>query len=111
MTTQLDWFPLDIRGHLQRTAFLSTAEEGALIRAMVTSWGATLRGAPPGTIPNDDAVFARLFGADWQALMPAVRAHFHPDPERPRQLRCAWIAELYERQQQRGTTRLRRERA
>lgn len=101
MSTQLDWFPLDVRDHLQRTVLLSLAEEGALMRCIVASWSAGLRGEPPGTLPDNAAAFSRLLGSDWEKLQPAVRAHFLPDPETPGRLRCDWLAKLYEQQQTR----------
>lgn len=96
--SRLSWLPLNTNEWINRTAFLSMAEAGALLVCVLASWNASVRGEEPGTLPASPDALARLLGADAATVMPLVRQHWTEDPDRPGRLRCAWLAELYAEQ-------------
>jgi hypothetical protein len=89
---------MDADEWINRTAFLSLAETGALLVCVLASWNAAARGDAPGTLPSSPDALSRLLGADAAAVLPIIRQHWTEDPDRPGRLRCAWLAELYAEQ-------------
>lgn len=102
-SVNLHIIPINLDEWAHLTAFLSCAEEGALMRAVRVSWAAGHRGEAPGTLPDDDKILTRLLGgeADQVAL---IRRYFAPDGEG--RLRWEWLASLYERQVARYESRV-----
>lgn len=100
----LAWFPLHALQWVGRLAHLTSAERGALVSVVLDSWNASLRGAEPGTFPDDPLAFERVIGKTWRRELRGVRQHFVPDPETPNQLRCAWVVEMHREQLSRHNT-------
>jgi uncharacterized protein YdaU (DUF1376 family) len=90
----LQWLPYDIEAWDERTRELSLEEEGALMRLTRHAWEAD----DPCTIADSEAVFDRLLGSRWKRLLPLLRRHFTPAPERPGRLRCEWLYAIWQRQ-------------
>lgn len=81
--------------------------EGALLRAARAAWGAEHKGRAPATLPDDDAVLARICDGH-AALVAVVRRYFLPDPAAPGVLRWAWLAATYATARQRYETNVER---
>ena len=94
-SVHLHMIPINLDEWTHLTAFLSCAEEGALMRAVRVSWAAGHRGEAPGTLPDDDKILTRLLGGEAEQVA-LIRRYFAPDGEG--RLRWEWLAALYERQ-------------
>lgn len=85
--------PLNLDTWAKVVTGLSAAQEGVLLRAVRAAWTAAHRGAPPATLPNDDAELARIIGE--RQHVETVRRFFHPREEAPDQLEWSWLVEEY----------------
>lgn len=85
--------PLNLDTWAKVVTGLSAAQEGVLLRAVRAAWTAAHRGAPPATLPNDDAELARIIGE--RQHVETVRRFFRPREEAPDQLEWGWLVEEY----------------
>lgn len=96
----LSWFPMDADEWINRMTFLSLEESGALLKACLVSWNASIRGEEPGTLPASDEALARLLGPTWKRVKAIVLEQFVEHPDDPTRRRCEWLASLYATQMQ-----------
>lgn len=85
--------PLNLDTWAKVVTGLSAAQEGVLLRAVRAAWTADHRGAPPATLPNDDAELARIIGE--RQHVETVRRFFRVRDDAPEQLEWPWLVEEY----------------
>lgn len=83
---------LDTWAHV--SAGLTPHEEGSLWRASRLAWTAQHRGAPPVSLPADEASLSRLLGD--RAAIAVVRRFFSPHPENAQILTWEWLTREWE---------------
>lgn len=92
-SVNLHAMPLNFDEWAKITAGLTAAQEGTLLRAARVAWQAGHRGAPPATLPNDDASLGRMLGG--RDHLDVVRRLFQPAEGDPTVLVWAWLSKAY----------------
>ena len=80
----MDWYPHYITDYRRDTLHLNTLEHGAY-RLLIDAY------MEYGSLPNDDAILARLVGLtsqSWATIAPTIRAFFVTRDSRLRHKRC-----------------------